>query len=279
MKKLFFTITCQGGTLTGTNKTAKEQKTAQKKAAKRKPKPQRKASYAERCTGTLSRAVRRSKVGLAKKVGIIKNEPTYHASLILPKDVDADSELPVLKDCLKKFYKQIAGLYPDCYFVRVYGWTPEAGLHAHVLMRFGGKFPQYLKEHDVREAWGDIVGSYSPHLVELTKFCKGGSIGYLTSPKKDAELRVVIQRLNGGRLWSIVNSKNIRWHEKIVLKFTPTGNEVFKRILRKLFKEYGLAKSNSQQLKKSNYCLTSLTPVLLRKAIKRFLKWRQRNES
>ncbi|SBV99820.1 hypothetical protein KL86DPRO_11673 [uncultured delta proteobacterium] len=277
MKQPVITISCQGSVLTGTNKTPKEQKAAQKKATKRKPKPHAKASYQERCTGTLSRSVQRSKVGLAQKAGAIANEPTYHVAVVLPKGVDADFELPVLKDYLKKFFKQITRLYPDCYFVRFYGWTATAGLHAHILMRFGGNFPRCLKEHDVREAWGDIVGSYAPHLVEMTKFCKGGSIGYLTTPKVDEELRVVVQRLNGGRIWSIINSKNIRWHEKVVLKLSPAEHRVFKRILRKLFKKYGLHKSNSQQLKKNSYCLNYLTPALLRKAVKKFLKLRSRH--
>jgi hypothetical protein len=277
MRKALITVTSQGNILTATEKTPRAQRGARKQAAKRKPRPRGKAPYGERHTGDLARAVRRSKVALAQTVGAIRNRPSSHISVILPKRVEVDFELAVLNDCLKKFFNQITRLHPGCYFVRFYGWTPEAGLHAHILMRFGDKSPRHLKEREVRNAWSGIVGSYAPKLVEMTKFREGGSIGYLTAPKVDKELRVVIQRLNGGRVWSVINRKNIRWHEKFVLRLTPAEHEAFKSILRELFKKYALEESNSAQVRKSSYCLNYLPPALLKEAIKKFRKGRERH--
>lgn len=278
-KNSFVTVTIQGGVLKGTNKTSKQQKAAQKKAAKRKPKPHAKASYEERCMGALSRSVQRSKVGLAQAVGTIKNRPTYHVSIVLPERIDADFEHSVLKDCLDKLFKKVTRLYPGCYFVRFYGWTQDAGLHAHILMRFGKKNSRQRKERELRAIWADIVGSHDPELLKLTKFREEATIGYLTSPDVDEELFVVINRIHGGRVWSVINKRNIIWHEPIVLEFTAAEHKVFKRILRKLFLKYGLLPSNSEQLKKNSYCLNYLSPRLLRLAVRKFLTWRRRHDA
>jgi hypothetical protein len=276
-KNSFVTVTIRGGVLKATNKTSEEQKAAQKKASKRRPKPHVNASYKERCTGTLSRGVQRCKVGLAQAVGIIENRPTCHVSVVLPKRVDANFEHSVLKDCLQKFFKRVTRIYPRCYFVRFYGWTPDAGLHAHILIRFGKKNPRQQKERELQEIWSDIVESYDSGLLKLTKFQEDGTISYITSLDVDKELRVVINRIHGGRVWSVINKRNIRQYKKVILELTAAEDEVFKNILRELFEKYGLVKSNSEQLKKNSYCLNYLTPRLLRLAVKKFLNWRKRH--
>lgn len=287
MSKFYTRITIQGGVLTGSTKkietpgaTAKRREARKKKrdaSGKAKTTPTG-GAYADRNKGTISRAVRRSKVNFAQLLGTIKNKPTYHISLVLPQRL-SDYEYVVLEDCLRKFCKRLTKLYPGNYQVRILGWSEEAGLHAHVLVRFGFKSPVAEKERHVREAWEAIVKSDKPDLVKMTKFEEGATVGYLTSQTKDDELRVAMQRAGGGRIWSVINRKNIRWYKKFELLLDEAEHAEFKRILRLLIADAGLPQSNRDQLEKADYCLNYLMPSLLRKARKRFLKWRKRHGS
>ena len=273
-----FTITMQGSTLVGTSKVTGVKKTGSKVRVKRKRKTQGREPYAECCQGLISRGVRRSKNHFAHTLGSIKNRPTYHISLNMPCRVDPDMEYAVLNSCLDDFFKRMVRLYPQAYFIRIYGWSPKAGLHAHVLARFGIKSSKQQKTRDVKKAWHKSVGSNLGHLVHMSKCSDGGTVGYLTSPKKDSEYRIAFQRAKGRRVWSIIGRKNIRSHKETVLVLTLAEHEVFKKILLKLLCKHGLVESNARQLEKEDYCLNYLTSELLKEAFKKFNKWRARHE-
>lgn len=285
MSKRYTRIIIQGSVLTASTKkletpgaTAKRREARKKKrAAGGKAKmPPAGGAYADRNKGTISRAVRRSKVNFAQLLGTIKNKPAYHISLVLPTQVP-DWEYVVLEHCLRRFSKRLNKLYPNNYQVRIFGWSEEAGLHAHVLVRFGTKSSMAEKERHVREAWETIVNSNASNIVKMTKFKEGATIGYLTSQDKDDELRVTMQRAGGGRIWSVINRKNIRWYKKFKLLVNEAEHDEFKRILRLLIADAGLPQSNRDQLEKADYCLNYLMPSLLRKARKLFLKWGKRH--
>jgi hypothetical protein len=121
------------------------------------------------------------------------------------------------------------------------------GSLSNMLMRFGKKSSRQRKERELRAIWGGIVGSHAPELLKLTRFCEKATIGYLTSPEVDKELRVVVNRIHGGRVWSVAHRRNIRQYDPVVLKLTTAEHSAFKNILRKLFLEYGLAASNDKQ--------------------------------
>lgn len=277
-KESTFTVTLQGSTLVGTSKVTGIKKTALKARAKRKRKTQDRESYAKRCQGLLSRAVRRSKNRFAHTLSSIKNRPTYHISLNLPCRVDPDMEYAVLSSCLGDFFKRMVRLYPQAYFIRIYGWSSKAGLHAHVLARFGKKSSKQQKTGDVTRIWAKCVGSSRKNLAHVSKYSAGGTVGYLTSPKKDDEFRIVFQRAEGRHVWSIIGRKNIRFHKKKVLTLTPVEHEAFKQILLILLRKHGLVESNARQIEKEDYCLNYLTPELLKEAYKKLNKWRVRHE-
>ncbi|MDL2216276.1 hypothetical protein LJB81_00915 [Desulfovibrio sp. OttesenSCG-928-M14] len=285
MSKFYTRIIIQGSVLKASTQKAETSDAAAKRRQTREKKrstdgkaamPTTGSVYADRNKGSISRAVRRSKVNFAQLVGVIKNKPTYHIAFVLPRRL-YDYEYMVLENCLRRFFKRLTKLYPGSYFIRIFGWSEEAGLHAHVLVRFGVKSSRAEKEHHVREVWKTIVKSNESKIVKMTKFKEGATIGYLTSQDKDGELRVAMQRTQGGRIWTVINRKNIDRYKKFKLLLDEAEHVKFKHFLRLLIADAGLPQSNRDQLEKSDYCLNYLMPSLLHTARKQFLKWRKRH--
>lgn len=275
MFKAFIQISRQGNVFKATDKIGSKTKT---KKAPRKSVPQKASVPRSKSTrkGTLSRSILRSKNAFTQKLQTAKKRPQCMLSLIVDYPIPPEAQGPFFHWATGEFIKRISRLYPHGYMARIYGWSEEAGVHAHIPIRFGVKVKKTMVELQLREIWGDILGSDDERILKLTKPGSEALISYLTSDKKNAELRVLAHRLRGRRLWSIHNGKSIVACDKETLNLTMKEWRVFERILIDLAQKAGLEESTIAQIKKVNTCANYIPAKILKKAFKKFKVWREK---
>lgn len=227
--------------------------------------------------GTLARSYLRTKTALAQEFQTMKNQASCMISLLGPEGIPPKFEIACMQWALAKFIPRVLRLFPNGHLIRVYGWAPGTGVHAHLAIRFGagaqGKFKK--TEHKLRDMWGEIIGSTDEAILKLTKPGKEALIGYLTSSEKNGEMRVLLHRLDGQRIWGVHGKKNIVRYAEEALFLTPDEWEKFKKILILLAEKAGLPESTIRQIHKINSCACFIPPKLLKKAFKKFRAWRK----
>lgn len=269
------TITRMGPVVKITNKAGGHAKSGKDKSGKVAASAHRKKGKRRKAVSQ-SRAISRSVNEFCQRVRATRNGPKYHISVNIPR-VHTKFGLLALEYSLGEFFKEVQRRYPKMYFYRLYDFSIEAGLHAHLIGRFhAGKKLREL-EPELRAIWLDTVGVDKPSLLKVERYTEA-TLGYLTSPDKYNDRLITRNILGGKRLWAVFNRKYAKKQKEQKFSFTAEEYSMFRMILVELIRDAELPKSNIQQLEKANTCLNYLPAELLDRAFQEFSEWRTRND-
>lgn len=233
---------------------------------------------------------------LMKVLFTMKSKPEFFGSFSIPEfkfDGIEDKKYVIYSEIVKNFTRKISRDYPLCWLIRKTEIANHSFLHFHILGALCDKSQSRdEKNKNIKKIWRksvkDILEKNGIQLVITKNIAKKMCIisdyqdehkSYLVkSDKNDAECEF-IKKYPNAKMWSVVNKKNIKFHEP---EYFIMDTETFKKMRKYIWKNVDSNIINMADLKhrlttKSNR-VTYSKGELLRQAIYHALGWENNNE-